>query len=186
MFDAGRPASRKRGWSEVLTEVPRRMLAFKQVIIMKKNGIICAIDVNDFDQDVVDAAATFARHFGVDLDLVHVTLFPDPANSAWPGYLGSPDTMINDNRRLRAVQTNIAGVNVHHHHLSGYPTEKLLAFIKKNEPQLLVLGTHGRRGLARLFGSAASKILRRATCPVMVLRQRENSLETAELNQKTM
>ncbi len=167
-------------------EVPRRLLACKQVFIMKKSGIICAIDVHDFDQDVVDAAATFARHFGVDLDLVHVTLFPDPANSAWPGYLGSPDTMINDNRMLRAVKTNIAGVNLHHHHLSGYPTEKILAFVEKKEPQLLVLGTHGRSGLCALFGSAAAKILRRTTCPVMVLRQRQNSLETAELNQKSM
>ena len=51
---------------------------------MKENGILCAIDVNDFDQDVVDLAATFARLFDVDLNLLHVSLFPDPSNAAWP------------------------------------------------------------------------------------------------------
>ena len=61
---------------------------------MNENGVICAIDVNNYDQDVVDLAASFAKQFEVDLDLLHITLFPDPSNAAWPGYLGSPNTMI--------------------------------------------------------------------------------------------
>ena len=32
---------------------------------MNKNEIVCAIDVNDFDQQVVDLAATFAKQFDV-------------------------------------------------------------------------------------------------------------------------
>ena len=142
---------------------------------MKKNGVICAIDVNDFDQDVVDLAARFAARIGVDLDLLHVTLFPDPANAAWPAWLGSPGVVIQDNRLLRAIQTRVPGVQVRYHHLSGLPTEKILEFADRNEPQLLVLGTHGRQGLKRIFGSVATHIVRHATCPVMVLRQRQNS-----------
>jgi nucleotide-binding universal stress UspA family protein len=153
---------------------------------MKKNGIICAIDVNDFDQDVIDLAATFAKQFKVDLDILHITLFPDPANAAWPAYLGSPNALIQDNRRLRKIKTNIAGVNVIRHHLSGHPPEKILAFVDRNEPQLLVLGTHGRTGLARIFGSIASKILRNANCPVMVLRQRQNSQDIVDLESKAL
>ena len=148
---------------------------------MKKNGVICAIDVNDFDQNVVDLAAMFAKQFGVDLDLLHVTLFPDPSNAAWPGYLGSPNTIIQDNHRLRAVTTHEKGVQVHHHHLSGLPAEKVLGFVERNEPQLLVLGTHGRQRLQRVLGSVATKILRHASCPVMVLRQRQNTQQFADL-----
>jgi universal stress protein A len=150
-------------------------------IIMSKNGVTCAIDVNNFDQDVVDLAAKFARLFEVDLDLLHVTLFPDPSNAAWPGYLGSPNTIIQDNHRLRAVTTNEPGVMIRHHHLSGSPEEKILGFVAKHEPQLLVLGTHGRRGLQRILGSVATGVLRRACCPVMVLRQRQNSQKFADL-----
>ena len=148
---------------------------------MNENGVTCAIDVNNFDQDVVDLAAMYARQFEVDLDLLHVTLFPDPTNAAWPGYLGSPNTMIQDNHRLRAVTTNEPGVTIRHHHLSGLPAEKILEFVDKQQPQLLVMGTHGRRGLERIFGSVASVLLRRAPCPVMVLRQRQNSQQFADL-----
>lgn len=152
---------------------------------MNKKAVICAIDVNDYDQDVVDLAARFAKTFGVDLELVHVTLFPDPNNAAWPAYLGSPDALIQDNHRLRAITTKVTGVEIHRHHLSGTPSRQVLEYVDRNEPQLLVLGTHGRRGLARLFGSAASNILRHATCPVMVLRQRQNSPEFADLESET-
>ena len=148
---------------------------------MNSNGVICAIDVNDYDQDVVDLAASFAKQFGVELNLVHVTLFPDPTNAAWPAFLGSPDTLIEDNRRLREIQTGVSGVGLIYHHLSGTPSKQILEFIDRNPPRLLVLGTHGRRGLARLLGSAASNILRHATCPVMVLRQRQNSQDFSEV-----
>ena len=151
------------------------------VVTMKKNGVACAIDVNDFDQEVIDSAGAFAKQIGVDLDLVHVSLFPNPGEAVLPGYLGSPNVIIQDNRRFRQVTTNVEGVNINLHHLSGIPTDKILTFIDKYEPQLLVLGTHGRSGLSRIFGSVAAKILRRASCPVMVLRQRQNSQDFADL-----
>ncbi len=148
---------------------------------MKKNHIICAIDVNDYDQQVVDLAATFARHFDAALDLVHVTLFPDPANAAWPAYLGSPEVMISDNRRLREIEPNIEGLEVHYHHLSGTPSERILEFVRKHSPSLIVLGTHARRGLARILGSVATSVMRHAECPVLVLRQRQNSQKFADV-----
>jgi universal stress protein A len=148
---------------------------------MTGNGVVCAIDVNDYDQDVVDLAARFARQFGVDLDLVHVTLFPDPTNAAWPAYLGSPDSLIQDNRKFRNVTTSVENVKVHFHHLSGTPSKQVLEFVDRNHPRMLVLGTHGRRGLARLVGSTASHILRHASCPVMILRQRKNSHQLSEM-----
>ena len=152
---------------------------------MNKN-VICALDVNDYDQDVVDLAATFARRLGVELDLVHITLFPDPSNAAWPAYLGSPNAMIEDNRRLRKIGTNVSEVAVHHHHLSGFPVEKILEFVEHQDPPLLVLGTHARRGIARVFGSVATKIMRKASCPVLVFRQRQNSQEFENVKQESL
>ena len=152
---------------------------------MNNKGVICAVDVNDYDQDVIELAANFAKTFGVDLVLIHVTLFPDPTNAAWPAYLGSPDALIQDNRRLHGITTNVPGVQVRRHHLTGTPSKQILEFVDREEPQLLVLGTHGRHGLARLFGSAASNILRHASCPVMVLRQRQSSSEFADLKTET-
>jgi nucleotide-binding universal stress UspA family protein len=139
---------------------------------MKKNGVICAIDVNDYDPNVLDLAADFANRFGVALDLIHVTLFPDPTKAAWPAYVGAPSELIKDYKRLQKISNAVKSVEVHFHHLSGNPTEQILSFIRDNEPQLLVLGTHARHGLGRFLGSVALKVLRHAPCPVMVLRQR--------------
>lgn len=42
------------------------------------------------------------------------------------------------------------------------------------EPDLIVLATHGRTGLERLFwGSTAEKVVRTASCPVLVVRETE-------------
>lgn len=142
---------------------------------MKKNGVICAIDVNDYDQDVVDLAAEMAKQFGLDLDLIHITLFPDPGNAASPACLGSQSALIGDHRRLLDIKSNVAGVVIRYHHLSGFPAEHVVGFVNRNEPRLLVLGTHARRGISRILGSTAMKIMRKVTCPVMVLKQTQNS-----------
>ena len=142
---------------------------------MKKNGVVCAVDVNDFDQDVIDLAASMARQFGVSLDLLHVTLFPNTASKSIYVYIGNASVYRKERRLLEGISTNIEGVKVKIHHLSGSPAEQVLRFSESSQPRLLVLGTHGRKGLARIFGSVASKVLRQARCPVMVLRQRQNN-----------
>ena len=152
---------------------------------MNENGVVCAIDVNDYDQDVVDSAAFFAQQFGTALELVHVTLFPDPMNAAWPAYLGSPDTLIQNHDRLQNVKTNVAGVQICLHHLSGNPSKQILELVDRIKPQLLVLGTHGRTGLTRVIGSVSSNILRHSSVPVMVLRQQQNTQDFADLKQET-
>ena len=148
---------------------------------MSEPHVACAIDVNDFDPDVITTAASFARELGAQLDLIHVTLFPDPSGAAWPAYLGSADTVIQDNRKLKSVEASITGVLVNRHHLSGIPDEKVIGLVNRTKPRLLVMGSHVRNPLARLFlGSIASKILRRVTCPVMIIKMRSSSQEKSE------
>ena len=153
---------------------------------MKIEGVICGVDVNDFDQAVVDTAATFAQHFNQPLHLIHVTVFPDPTNLAWPAYLGSPNKLIEEHRLLREIGTQVEGVQVRHHHLSGDPKTRLIEFANSNQPSLLVLGTHARKGIARVFGSVATRVLRHVECPVMVLRQRQNSQQHVESKPKAI
>lgn len=54
----------------------------------------------------------------------------------------------------------------------GYPVAQLvLAYAKRWKPGVIVLGTHGRRGLQHLLmGSDAETILREATVPVLLVR----------------
>ncbi|MBZ5655605.1 MAG: universal stress protein [Acidobacteriia bacterium] len=52
----------------------------------------------------------------------------------------------------------------------GYPPAILTDLIKQEHVDLVVLGTHGRKGLSKLFmGSVAEQIFRKATCPVLTV-----------------
>ncbi len=55
----------------------------------------------------------------------------------------------------------------------GDPYEQLIEVARKIQPDLIVMSTHGRGGVAHLMiGSVAEKIVRHAPCPVFVVRRR--------------
>ena len=55
--------------------------------------------------------------------------------------------------------------------IGGAAADLILAQAKIWQPDLIVMGTHGRRGLARLaLGSDAENVVRAATVPVMLVR----------------
>jgi universal stress protein A len=56
---------------------------------------------------------------------------------------------------------------------TGVPHDQIVRVARSRRADLLVIGTHGRTGLARLFlGSVASRVLATATCPVLTVRGR--------------
>jgi nucleotide-binding universal stress UspA family protein len=53
----------------------------------------------------------------------------------------------------------------------GWPATEILRVAEEVECGLIVMGTHGRTGLGRLLmGSEAEAVLRRAGCPVLVVK----------------
>ena len=55
--------------------------------------------------------------------------------------------------------------------LTGFADEAIIEAAKQQGADLIVMGTHGRRGAARLFlGSVASRVISTAPCPVMTVR----------------
>jgi nucleotide-binding universal stress UspA family protein len=55
---------------------------------------------------------------------------------------------------------------------SGVPADSILDFVKTANADLIVMGTHGRRGIAHLMrGSVAEAVLRQAPCPVIAARR---------------
>ena len=54
----------------------------------------------------------------------------------------------------------------------GEVTDSVLSFAEAQMADIIVMGTHGRRGFDRLtLGSATEKVLRKARCPVLVVRK---------------
>lgn len=59
------------------------------------------------------------------------------------------------------------------HVLTGDPVREIIRIADDVEADLVIVGTHGRRGLKRLIlGSVAEQVARRASCPVLVMRPR--------------
>ena len=64
-----------------------------------------------------------------------------------------------------------AGVRVKTMLLTGVPHERIVQAARSQRADLVVMGTHGRTGLKRLFlGSVAERVVASAGCPVMTVR----------------
>ena len=58
--------------------------------------------------------------------------------------------------------------------LFGEPFVEIIKTAKDKNIDLIVIGTHGRTGLAHmLIGSVAEKIVRKAPCPVLTIKIKE-------------
>ncbi|WP_323675885.1 universal stress protein [Halorubellus sp. PRR65] len=54
----------------------------------------------------------------------------------------------------------------------GLPEEEILAYVEETEIDLLVMGTHGRRGIERyILGSTTERVLRKSPVPVLTVRE---------------
>ena len=57
----------------------------------------------------------------------------------------------------------------------GKPYNEIVRYAQEHEIDLIVMGTHGREGVARvLIGSVAEKVVRRAPCPVLTVHHPEH------------
>jgi nucleotide-binding universal stress UspA family protein len=78
-----------------------------------------------------------------------------------------------DREQLTAIaKQQLAGVKWEILGEMGQPADVIAEVATKLSADLIVMVTHGRRGLARLVeGSVAEKVLRKAPCPVLAVRQ---------------
>lgn len=73
------------------------------------------------------------------------------------------------------------GLNVLRSVRFGHPVEAICQYASKNLTDLIVMGTHGRSGLARiLLGSVAERVLRTSPCPVVVVRHPDHKYTLVE------
>ena len=57
--------------------------------------------------------------------------------------------------------------------LDGVTHDQIVRFAKSRRVDLVVMGTHGRSGLAKLFlGSVAGRVVTAASCPVLTVKGR--------------
>lgn len=125
----------------------------------------------DFSEASHEAMRTAAR-LGARLTLVHVW------HAQHPYFASSGDELraaveANETqmRELEAEARDLGARDVSHVFLAGHAADEIIELAHKDASiDLIVIGTHGRTGLAHvLLGSVAEKIVRRAPCAVMAV-----------------
>ncbi len=130
--------------------------------------IVCATDLSSESTAVVSKAAEFSKLLGLPLELFHVfdlPFSPDVLDEITENLRSSAEaTMATQAEPLRAM-----GIDVRTFVQLGVKDD-IVRHVRAVGAQLLVLGTHSRKGAARFFlGSVAENAIRTAPCPVVVI-----------------
>ena len=140
---------------------------------MATQTIIYPVDFSTSSEVGLRYATSLARDIGAKLVIVHVDDSPlayggGESASSVAGPLGHPELA----KLLAAVVPADPAVEYEHRLVVGDPAREIVSMGKEIEADMIVMSTHGRTGLTRLLmGSVAEVVVRRASCPVLTVKQ---------------
>ncbi|MEI6758034.1 MAG: universal stress protein [Chlorobium sp.] len=145
--------------------------------MFKIHAILCPVDFSDASRKAVRYAQEFAGNMGasvyllnvveprpmaVDISLNYVPLEDDLEKAAQEDL----DLILQD--FLKAGLRAQCGVEI------GNPADVILEKIDTLNVNLVIMGSHGKKGLSRLImGSVAETVVRKANCPVLIVKAEE-------------
>ena len=141
-------------------------------------AILVPIDFSVNAEKIVETANCFAQKFGAKMHLLHVSEDFAPYSGFVIPHI-STDVLAEEifehaKKKMSAFLDEQAamGRNCEGKVLEGDDVaEEVVNYAKKNNMDIIVMGTHGYKGLEKtLMGSVAEKVLRMATCPVLVVK----------------
>ena len=138
--------------------------------------ILMATDFTAASDPALDEAIEMAKGNGTELLIAHAYQSP----VMLPEQTVSPETYEQWDRDLRTdvlqrLQPLLEKARAGGNHVPragplGAPHEAIAEAAKESDADLIVMGTHGRKGVSRFFiGSVASRVISTAPCPVMTV-----------------
>lgn len=132
--------------------------------------ILVATDFSDGSDEALQRAITLAKRWGASLELLHVIELgvEDP----FGGHIyGSDHQSAVDRMLTRLVGQVVArGVACTAKIVEGNAVTEITDRARKIGAEIIVVGTHGRTGLAHIvMGSVAERVVRHAACPVLTV-----------------
>jgi nucleotide-binding universal stress UspA family protein len=142
-------------------------------IAMNVKHILCPVDFSEHGEAAISYATSLAKEYNAELHFVHV--FEEPHAYVDGGFASAPLPAIDldeEKAKLDLVEPASPDVAYRRKMIVGRPSEELVKYAAEESIDLIIMGTHGRTGLGRLLmGSVAESIVRKATCPVLTIRQ---------------
>lgn len=147
---------------------------------MKKmiKKVLVPIDFSDYSVNALKYAVDFAKHFEAEMILISVIepmIYPADFSM---GQVAIPATDQNLTERVENELKDLAdkeiGDEVKTKRLikTGKPFYEINETAREEDIDLIIIATHGHTGVEHLlFGSTAEKVVRKAPCPVLTLRE---------------
>ena len=144
------------------------------MINLKK--ILCPIDHSDGSKEALKYAVSFAMKNEAKLYLLHVIDIRsfDESIDTMAAQIPNDETIKQlKTKLLECIPEEIrSDMQLEALVVQGIPFAEIISIAKKNKVDMIVMGTHGRTGLAHIMiGSVSEKVVRKAHCPVLTVRQ---------------
>ncbi len=147
------------------------------MISLKK--ILCPIDHSDCSKEALKYAVSFAMKDEAKLYLLHII----DIRSFSEG-LDAMSKQIPDEETLEQLRTKLLDcipeeirddMEVEAIVTQGIPFAEVISTAKEKEIDMIVIGSHGRTGISHMMlGSVSEKVVRKAPCPVLTVRQTDH------------
>jgi nucleotide-binding universal stress UspA family protein len=147
--------------------------------MLEIKSILCPVDFSEFSARAYCHALSMAEHYRSKLVAQHVVeMWRHPSASfaataqLYDEYCQSLRTSATERLQEFVKQHTQSEIQQELVVDQGIAADSILSFAQEQKSDLIVMGTHGLRGFDRLMlGSATDRVMRRAPCPVLAVRE---------------
>jgi nucleotide-binding universal stress UspA family protein len=148
--------------------------------------ILCPVDFSDFSVSAYEYALTLAEHYKVRLVTLHAVELSKYPYADYAGSIGdladlSRSLLEGGKAKLREFVTKHPRQGIEPQLVveQGNASDLILSFAQTHNIDLIVMGTHGRRGFDRfVLGSTTDRVMRKACCPVLIVSNPAHNIMT--------
>ena len=144
--------------------------------------ILCPLDFSDFSVRALKTAVELADKFNAKIILCHIVTDIPTMDTAYDAIDYQPQLQniqafiqemqtVSNNQLDELARKYVKSVPYEKKVATGMPADEIIRIAEEEKVDLIVLTTHGRTGLSRIFmGSVAEGVTRHAPCPVLSIR----------------
>jgi nucleotide-binding universal stress UspA family protein len=143
---------------------------------MEIKNILYPTDLSEGSANAIPYVVDLTKHYGARLYVIHV-IYDIARATGWHvphmnlnELYADIETGVKKELERCCVEEMRGYKDIEYRIVKGLPHEEILKFADENNIDMIIIGTHSRKGLDRIiFGSTAEKVVRNARCPVLTV-----------------
>ena len=137
--------------------------------------VLLAVDYTKHSVYVAEKARVLANKYQAKLSVIHVLDNIPMPDTSYGTVIAldqiAPDELLEAEKiKFMELGDQLAIDVVNRWMVWGIPTQEIINIAAQEQVDLIIVGSHGRHGLALLLGSTANSVLHHAKCDVMAVR----------------